>query len=1278
MDKNKSSAQYTHCELVSHFNSFFGNTIKHTIPFFIINPTEVNKNRWIFTKLQIDHKKEESSSLLPAFDDSSVMFTNSGMMQFKEYFAGSKVPLFPNVFSTQRCLRAGGKHNDLDNVGFTPRHHTFFEMLGNFSFGSFGNGSYSKVEAICIVFIFLVRILKINFKYLHFTVDEKDQESFEIWNNLLDSYILHISFCKEELFWNADLDNPFYKKIDQENFNNVLNKYKAKTPNSANVNKPEANLKTNSDAICKKSQLHKIKTKTDNWWTVGATGLCGYCTEIYYDYGIAVNGYFDDKNNTGAHGDRFIEIWNLVCMQYTKKTDGTIEELPFVSIDTGAGLERILAVLNGVDNNFNTDIFLPIINKIKEIYTNNPIKITSEIANQEQNIHNYRVIADHMRAICYIQADGILPSADGVGYVLRKIIRRACDHAISLKKAVHTKNLLHNLVDIVIQTANPDWQNLLNKSRDRIINTIQLEEEKYYQIVQTMDINIKKEVTILNSFLENTKKHQARNGLNKLLEPTGKLPEFSKDKDNNAIVCTEVTLLLDQWIKDKKLVEQFASEYKTAVNNFNHHDKEVKPNLLLALQKYEQLIFDNLEKNAPHNSGWKQLNYQLCQLFTNRNQQKNNNPHHLDNIDCLNPSNLKNTGNTICPIKYTHYAQYIALLPIRLLAVRCKDTYGIPYIDICNWLKKETNLPDWVMPRIEQTSGNLLYLVQPISVKKVTQDSVLSRIRKGEINLDEVKFGDGQESVYLFAVGKTNSAVFGFCDDTQLLCYHNNEEKIYSSLSGNFYFLHLTYQTEEECYFICEKTPFYQEGGGQFSDAGVITLTDDHTQEGMFFQPCNDNSKHIAVTCYKNRILDGKKPDLNNKLVVSGVLKINNIIFHKIKNYKLLKENNKFQKAKELSLKVDVGLSYGSQIHHSASHLVNGALRQYFGQEIIQKGSQVYPDWLRFDFLYDGAVAQMDIVQLEKIINTAIANNAKVYIQDNIPKDEAKARGAISIPNENYGQSVRVVQMGGKVYNKGNKDESLISMELCGGMHVNRTGDIGALTILQIKSIGSGIKRIEAIAGLSVYKYNAQMHALLSSVAAKYKIDLQFTLKENCSIKISDEQCNNLDNLVKNKDKTEHNPLLDYIDKLTIKNQELKKQTESQLLIMLQEEIAKIKLISHENINYAIIQSFVVNQEVPKKISGCVQKIIPPNIGVLFWVIKHKNGYILGVFRNKTVNTNDNKAKESYLDNCAKTVQYVCDKTGVKVIKGQIKAILFFCDISQTEYNILVASAQKK
>jgi alanyl-tRNA synthetase len=343
------------------------------------------------------HEIVPSSSLVPA-NDPTLMFTNAGMVQFKDVFLGNEQRAYHRAASSQRCVRAGGKHNDLENVGHTARHHTFFEMLGNFSFGE-----YFKREAIQYAWEFLTVNLQLPPAKLWITVYTEDDEAADIWLNEIGVHENRFTRCGAQ----------------------------------------------------------------DNFWSMGDTGPCGPCSEIFYDHGEDIPG--GPPGSPDQDGDRYVEIWNLVFMQYNRDARGNMKPIPKPSVDTGMGLERIAAVMQGVHNNYDIDLFQQLTGAIQELAGSNEIDLISS-----------RVVADHIRSCAFLIADGVVPSNEKAGYVLRRIIRRAIRHG---NKLGFTEPFFYKLVEplvAVMGTAFPE----LTAARQLVENSLQQEEERFGETLQ--------------------------------------------------------------------------------------------------------------------------------------------------------------------------------------------------------------------------------------------------------------------------------------------------------------------------------------------------------------------------------------------------------------------------------------------------------------------------------------------------------------------------------------------------------------------------------------------------------------------------------------------------------------------------------------------------------------------------------------------------------------------------------------------------------------------------
>ena len=418
--------------------------------------------------VQKGHREVHSSSLVPA-NDPTLLFTNAGMNQFKDVFLGLEKRDYARATTSQKCVRAGGKHNDLENVGFTNRHHTFFEMLGNFSFGD-----YFKKDAIAYAWELITSPawFGIPKDKLYVTVFngegglQRDAEAYDLW---------------------AGQGIP-------------------------------------------KNRIYEMGMK-DNFWQMGDTGPCGPCSEIHYDMGVAASDQGHTDCEFGCDCGRYVEIWKLVFMQFDRDTSGKLTPLPKPSIDTGMGLERVASVLQGVISNYETDLFTPLIKRAAELTgagktaelrsagrTNASVPTQDTGDSGHKSAASLRVIADHSRAATFLISDGVLPSNEGRGYVLRKIIRRAITHGRLLGQ---TRPFLYQMVYAVrdlMQDAYPE----LNESADRVSKVVQVEETRF---AHTMEVGLEK----LEALLKNSTEELAGDDAFKLYDTFGMPLDFMQD-----------------------------------------------------------------------------------------------------------------------------------------------------------------------------------------------------------------------------------------------------------------------------------------------------------------------------------------------------------------------------------------------------------------------------------------------------------------------------------------------------------------------------------------------------------------------------------------------------------------------------------------------------------------------------------------------------------------------------------------------------------------------------
>ncbi|HEC1730801.1 TPA: alanine--tRNA ligase [Campylobacter jejuni] len=441
------------------------------------------------------HEITPSSPLVP--DDATLLFTNAGMVPFKSIFTGEiPRPNPPRKTSCQTCIRAGGKHNDLDNVGYTARHHTFFEMLGNFSFGD-----YFKEQAIAYAWEFVTEFLKLPKDRLYVTVHENDDEAFNLWQK-------HIQ----------------------------------------------------------KERIYKFGDK-DNFWQMGDTGPCGPCSEIFYDQGE--EHFNSSEDYMGGDGDRFLEIWNLVFMQYERSADGVLSPLPKPSIDTGMGLERVTAIKEGKFSNFDSSLFMPIINEISKLCNKTYIYESGA---------SFRVIADHIRSSVFLLAQGVSFDKEGRGYVLRRILRRALRHGylLGFKQA-----FMYKLVDVVCDLMGGHYT-YLNEKKDFIKEQIRFEEERFLSTIENG-------IEIFNEELKNTKEIFSGEVAFKLYDTYGFPLDLTADmlREKNLKVDEEKFELLMNEQKARAKASWKGSGDKTASGDFKNLLEKFGENHFVGYEKAE-------------------------------------------------------------------------------------------------------------------------------------------------------------------------------------------------------------------------------------------------------------------------------------------------------------------------------------------------------------------------------------------------------------------------------------------------------------------------------------------------------------------------------------------------------------------------------------------------------------------------------------------------------------------------------------------------------------------
>jgi len=715
------------------------------------------------------HRVVSSSPLVPR-NDPTLMFTNSGMVQFKNCFTGVEKRDYVRATTAQKCVRAGGKHNDLDNVGYTARHHTFFEMLGNFSFGD-----YFKADAIPFAWELLTRDFGIDPDKLLVTVYHTDDEAAAIW------------------------------------------KKAAGLPDS---------------------RIIRIPTD-DNFWRMGPTGPCGPCTEIFYDHGPTIAG--GPPGSPDEDGDRFIEIWNLVFMQNEQFADGSMVALPNQSIDTGMGLERIGALLQGKHDNYDTDLMRSLIEASADATSTDP--------DGPGKMH-HRVIADHLRSTAFLIADGVMPGNEGRGYVLRRIMRRAMRHAHQLGAA---DPVMHRLVPALVRQMGAAYPEL-GRAQVMIEETLRLEESRFRQTLER--------------------------GLHLLADELARIPEG-------------------------------------------------------------------------------------------------------------------------------------AALP-GAAAFRLYDTYGFP-LDLTQDALRE----------------------QGRSVDTAGFDAAMAE-QKAKARASWAGSGETRDAAIWFDLAEAHGATEFLGYDTE-----SAEGQVLALVQGGAAVAKAG--VGQAVQVVLNQTPFYAESGGQVGDAGelrtatgVARITDTKKGQGLFIHVAEVTTGEIAVGQGARLVVDHTR-----RAAIRG--------------------------------------------SHSATHLLNEALRRALGPHVAQRGSLNAPDRLRFDFSHGKALAEVELAQIEAEVNGFIRQDGAVTTRLMSP-DDARALGAQALFGEKYGDEVRVVSMGALEGTGKGGDGATYSLELCGGTHVARLGEIGLCVLLGDSASSAGVRRIEAVTGAGALAYLKDQRQRLADVAAVLKV----------------------------------------------------------------------------------------------------------------------------------------------------------------------------------------------
>ncbi|MDQ6939855.1 MAG: alanine--tRNA ligase [Verrucomicrobiota bacterium] len=914
-----------------------------------------------------EHTIVSSSSLLP--DSPNLLFTNAGMNQFVPIFLGQQEPAWnpPRTVDTQKCIRAGGKHNDLDDVGLDTYHHTFFEMLGNWSFGD-----YFKKEAIEWAWELLVRRWKFPPSRVYATVykpgpgepSEFDQEAHDHW---------------ERLFREAGLD----------------------------------------------SAVHIVNgNKKDNFWMMGDTGPCGPCSELHIDLTPAG----DTKGSLVNAGDpRCIEIWNLVFIQFNANADGSFVPLPQRHVDTGMGFERVTAIIQGTKNlsdfsgtisNYETDVFRPIFDEIEKLsgkkYASTLPKPGSTGETEQEKIDvAFRVIADHIRTLSFAIADGIQPSNENRGYVLRRILRRAVRYGRSL--GFH-EPFFYKLVGILVRTMGATFAEIVEK-QSLIEESLRREEESFNRTLDKGIELFEREVS-------------------RLLGSAGASPAVSRaSRDTSSNMPSRGA------VYHKRRLPHFERPWAKYMITFTTHEHR-------SLSPAER---DLVLQTILHDAEKKYELYAACIL-----------PDHVHLL--LEPQIEKNdpAGD---PVFYDLSEILQTLKSVSSHRInKAGDSRGQRV-----W---ENESFDRVIRSERDLEEKFHYICRnpwDAGVVKVDQDySWLWTPDHAQVVSREARDTAG-EAPALPSESRAISGAFAFrlydeqgfpLDLTELMA---RERGLTVDTAG---FQELMEQQRTRARQSQKKTAIEVSQIAAKQPTNFLGYEHEHT--GADVQEAA-KAKNGAVVILNNSVcyaeMGGQVGDAGEIARDGNVWRITNTQKSGDTWLHFLEGEGAPAIGEHVTVRYEMPRRRAIERHHTVTHLLHWALHEIVSREAVQKGSYVGPEKLTFDFS-SAALTREQVRAVEKLVNERIAENTEVSWKE-IPYTEAKKRSDIQqFFGDKYGDFVRVVQIGGEP-----NELNGYSMELCGGTHVRATGDIQQFKIVREEAIAAGIRRIEAVAGDEVSRW---------------------------------------------------------------------------------------------------------------------------------------------------------------------------------------------------------------
>ena len=1027
------------------------------------------RNAFLDFYRQRGHKVLRSAAVV-CENDPSTLFVNSGMMPLKPVFLGHNPEKLVRACNTQKVLRVSGKHNDLDEVGLDDYHHTFFEMLGHWSFGD-----YFKAQTIRYGWELMTEVYKLPKERLFVTVHLSDDEAYELW------------------LQETDIEPHRVMRFDHENF-----------------------------------------------WEMGPVGPCGSSSEIHFDLGdLGTQKSTFSHKIEGVNGEnhRYVELINFVFMASEKLADGSLKALKERHIDTGAGLERLCSVIQGVGSNYETDLFRPLIDHISEL---TGVKYAGGAAGTA-----HRVISDHMRAVGFAVADGVRFAPEGRGYVVRRILRRALRYAHSLGVKEPT---LHKLIPTLSQVMAPAFPELKELERN-IIDAVAHEEERFLATLSSglnrlegplkkIDVGVKQFSNIAVRVEQYTKElsQAAEQSLVGLKDSTQKIShQMEAVKKSFLAASKEIT---ESFEKDSIAagVEQYTKElgqaaeqsllgFKGSTQTILSRQMEAMTKSVLAASKEITESFEKDSIAARVEQYTKELGQAAEQSLRGLKDSTQKISRQMEAMtkNMLAPSKEITesfekdsiaAGVEESAQKIEQYAREITesfeeVMSKSFLAVSKEIAKGFEKqsLEIFQQAREGMQTSSESLQKFQETLAKSLEEIQRVSANQMAelrdygQKSVLKVIKQIPESMKEIPGSElfvlydtygfpldlsaqiarergltVDEPGYVRAMEEQKSRARG-AQKFQALSSGSEEEgnkRVF--ISGvvaefcGYDTLSLEkvktlwverYQEGEEDRFLCslQQTPFYPTSGGQLGDRGV--LENDH----LSLEVLMSEYRHQEVV-HHCRLLQGS--------VSSG-----------------------FKEFESFSVHVDQHVRRETAIHHSATHLLHATLREHLGADVSQRGSYCDHRGLRFDFSFHRALKPEEVFTIEKSVNEKIRCASMVSAVE-LPLEEAKATGALHLAGESYGDKVRVLTMGG--------EGEVLSREFCGGTHVRSTGELGFLVITTESAVAAGIRRITALAGQAAYTWFHEQKQELADVYHRLKIPMKTSLHDDHALELGSKQ----------------------------------------------------------------------------------------------------------------------------------------------------------------------------